>query len=319
MSSQKQNIKLLPKKDEENGRTHHTLLSSVLTLTSWLLLSVALASSNKWLLGYAGFRFPMFMATSHMAGSYLVSSCLTSEGAPTWQLLRQHWTCFLPVAFLYALSICLRNVALIYISVACAQLLVALAPLFVYAFSVVLGVEEVKGKLLVQVCAIAAGAALSVSGSFSHTRRGICLQVAGILCESLRGVVLNAFLRKSKSGMQSIDSLRCLSLPCVIITGGMFGAFEYNAFKNDILSRSRLFYVAFSINVCVAIVFNIVHLHVLRSFKALTMSMTSITKDWLLIALSAVVEGGNISTQFVVGGLLTCITSIFYANYRCRN
>ena len=308
-------------KHGDAGPAPSTSLRKALTLLTWLGLSVSLACLNKGLLGYVGFRFPMFMASLHMLGSYVATCAATAQSSITLSLhrLQRSWTFFLPVACLYAVSLCLRNVALIHISIASAQLLVAFAPLFVYALSVAFGLEAPKLKLLVNVCAIAVGAALCVTGSVAHTTLGLALQLAGVLCETLRGVLLNVFLRKVEPDMTATESLQCFSLPCFALTALSCAIFESGSLAKDLPSRGGPFFCALFANVSVAVLFNFVQLHVLKIFKVLTLSMAGVTKDWVLITASTWVEGGGMSPQFVAGGVLTFGSSMYYAVQRHAN
>jgi len=308
-------------KHGDAGTAPVTSPRNTLTLLTWLGLSVSLACLNKGLLGYVGFRFPMFMASLHMLGSYIATCAATAHAAnssikQSLHRLQRSWTFFLPVACLYSVSLCLRNVALIHISIASAQLLVAFAPLFVYAFSVAFGLEAPKLKLLFNVCAIAVGAALCVTGSVAHTTFGLALQLAGVLCETLRGVLLNVFLRKVEPDMTATESLQCLSLPCFALTALSCAFFESGPLAKDLPNRGAPFFCALFANVGVAVLFNFMQLHVLKMFKVLTLSMAGVTKDWVLISASTWVEGGGMSPQFVAGGVLTFGSSMYYAVQR---
>lgn len=232
------------------------------------------------------------------------------------QRMKRHWKFFVPVAVLFSASICMKNAAMMYISVASGQFLVATAPLFVYVFSVLLGLEARGFVMLANVILMAGGASLSVSGTMWLSHYGVLLQLMGVVADSLRAVLLNLFLQKVDPGLSTFDAMQCITLPCCVMTALLCAFFEAPNLLLDLPTRTIHFWQALAAKVVLAVVLNLLQTFVLKRFHVLTLSIAGIAKDWTLILASSVVEGHSISTRFAIGGVVTFASSIWYVLHR---
>ena len=308
-------------------------------LASWMLMSIALTLFNKWLLGMQGFHCPLTLSCLHMVGSFLAAIAMAGH-RPAVQESRspEYKKCASPsleesgedtkhlpskplplppialcIAALYASSVTLRNAAFMHVSVATIQLLTALAPACVYVFSLAFGLQTLRLQTVIILVGLATGTALCVSGTPAASTVGMGLQIAGIVCETLKSVLTQVFVQKG-SGLHltATDALATISWPSAALTFVPACWFELDSAHAFLRSHSVWFPPALACNVGLAVLFNIAHLAVLKRFNALTVSLTGQLKSWALIVTSLVMAGESCSPRFALGGCLVVLSSAAY-------
>ena len=211
-------------------------LQNAAYLLAWACCSVATSMYNKWVLGRLAFNFPMVLSCAHMVGAsvalhaYLAwrrqgwtggrwgapddartrdpekeaatappgaPSVARHPVAPAWWL-RHHGRHILPLATLFAASVCLRNSAFAGLPLPVMQLLGSCAPLATYALSIAVGLAPLAWPGLACMAACVCGVGLAVSGRSTapFSRLALARHATGIGLEVCRSVVLQLFIRK---------------------------------------------------------------------------------------------------------------------------
>jgi hypothetical protein len=95
-------------------------------------------------------------------------------------------------------------------------------------------------------------------------------------------------------------------------------AFEAGPALADVAARPHWFWVALAGNIATALALNLVAVSSLHRAGVVAMSLTGFIKDWILVVLSTVAFGTEVSLRFVVGMLVTTGAVGVHGNMRGR-
>ena len=112
--------------------------------------------------------------------------------------LRHHGRHILPIAAMFATSVCLRNSAFAGLPLPVMQLLGSCAPLASYALSIAAGLATLTWPGLACMVACVCGVAIAVSGrsTVPYSGHALARQAAGVGLEVCRSIVLQLFIRE---------------------------------------------------------------------------------------------------------------------------
>ena len=252
---------------------------------------------NKMLLTTWGFRFPFFLTTWHC----VLGTILTQVLARTTNLLpavkdgRVTRTDFirriLPMAFCFAASLVLGNMAYKYISLAYIQMVKAFTPVPLLILSFVVGREKAS---LVQFCivlVVSAGVTLSSIGEMEFSSVGFCIQVAAVLSDCFRMIIMDLMLKDL-----ALDSLSLLYYSAPPSAAMIFCGFL--AFESSSISYA-LFTPALStllvLNGLLAFSLNIAVIYLVSNTSAMVMSISGPIKDIMIVMISVTIFNSPIT------------------------
>lgn len=192
--------------------------SQVGGLLLWATLSVGLSLYNKWLLGQLKFDFPIILSFAHMAGSALMLNVYVrlgdgvkafrthahddfikgeaAAGRRFWWM--RHYSAYLvPVACMFATSVCLRNSAFASLPLPVMQLVASCAPLCSYVLSVLAGVAPFSFSCLTCMFACVVGVIVAIGDRFiPFSGLALARHAIGVFLQVGRGVVLQLLFHR---------------------------------------------------------------------------------------------------------------------------
>mmetsp|Transcript_10258 Transcript_10258/g.17865 ORF Transcript_10258/g.17865 Transcript_10258/m.17865 type:complete len:349 (-) Transcript_10258:14-1060(-) len=281
----------------------------------WIFLSAAVILINKYVLSFSGFPYPVALTCTHM----LFCSILA------WTIVKLGWAeaspmsadmyinCILPIGLLFAGTLWTGNAAYLFLSVSFIQMLKASMPMVVFVVGVLFATEKFTLITGVNMVVVATGIAIASYGEILFVKEGVFLQVASILCESVRLTLVQILLQRRGIKLNPISTLYHIAPCCFVFLALPFTYMELPKMMNDpklnvnipllLLSAST----AFALNMAVFLL--------IGKTSALTMNVAGVVKDWLLILLSVVVYGSSV-TQTQLMGYGLAFVGVCYYNYR---
>ncbi|KAL2844767.1 triose-phosphate transporter family-domain-containing protein [Aspergillus pseudoustus] len=180
----------------------------VLCTVNWIFWSNLTILFNKWIIEYTPFKYPILLTTWHLLFATLATQLL----AHTTPLLsarkslpmnaRIYTAKIAPIGLLYSASLVCSNVAYVYLNVGFIQMLKAAGPVITLLTSYIWSVTELTTGKVVNILVIAVSVGVTVSGEIQFSWLGVGLQVAALVCDANR-LVLMELITSSSSGSSS--------------------------------------------------------------------------------------------------------------------
>lgn len=294
-------------------------LFALYLIVQWIFLSSTIILFNKYLLSERKFHFPITLVLLHMV---FVSACALlwkqmgwiTVPTLTWQQIR---TRFVPVAVCFALSLSLGNAAYLYITVAFVQMLKALTPVVVLLASFAFGLEQPSKRLGVYIVCIATGVAVACYGQLELDVVGVALQLGAVACESIRLCLININLTSQGIKLPPIAFLYFVAPLCAL---ALLPAWLYC--EAALVTRHHLHAVrrvgvgVLALNASVAFVLNLATMALIKHTSALTLNVSGVFKDLLLIFWSVMVSGATVTPVQYFGYALALAGVTGYSNLK---
>lgn len=290
--------------------------TTALRLLLWLTLSSGIILFNKWLLSPRRFPYPVTLAFWHM----LFCSAVGLIAVQCKCVPRQNvsWTtCIricLPVAALGAAGLTLGNAAFLYLSVAFAQMLKANMPVIMFVVGCLFRTHKFSWETCGIMVIIGAGVAASSLGELQFSGLGATFMLGAMLSEAFKMILLQTMMQRTDLQINPVNALyyvmpastACL-LPFVLVLEAqdVFKALPIVLPQSPALIGSAI----------AACLLNIIAFWVVSNTSALTMKLAGIVKDAVLIVVSAMLFG----TQLTLLGLCgygVALTGIGFHNYQ---
>ena len=292
---------------------------SVYLILQWIFLSSAIILFNKHLLSAQHFHFPITLVMLHMLFISIAARLWRVAGWTENPVImwRDVATRFLPIALLFAASLGLGNAAYLYISVAFIQMLKASTPVAVLLTSFVIGLESPSARLFVYIAAIGTGVAISAFGQMDFNIVGFSLQLAAVVAEALRLCLVNVAL--TGNGLK-FPPLTFLSIVAPLCFGVLLPAWlvleAKEVSRHSFASFRHVGYFTLLANSSVAFLLNLATMALIKHTSALTLNVSGVFKDLLLIGYSVVVSGAVV-TSLQYGGYAIALTGVIaYTRYK---
>ena len=287
----------------------------VLILLTWTC-SVSVIMFNKYLLTVAGFPFPVLLTTWHQVFATLGTQVL---GRTTSLLDSRHDLNMtprmfvrqvMPVGIMFSASLIFTNKAFIYLSVSFIQMLKASMPVLVLLVSVVLRLQPLTTSSFVKVLIIAMGVALASYGEARFNLIGFLLQSAGILCESLRLVIMQMLLSESGSNIDPLVSLYYFAPICALFNAVVCFWLEFQT-----ISMAQIYQVGIPLllaNGLASFALNVSVVFVVNRTSSLTLCLAGIAKDILIVSASMVMFGSRVTLTQTIGYSVAVVSMLWY-------
>ncbi|CAA6671767.1 unnamed protein product [Spirodela intermedia] len=253
---------------------------------AYLLLYISLSGSQIFFnkVGCSGFvlqgnqlPFPVALTLLHM----IFSSVLCFIIAKVFKLIKIeegitseiYLTSVIPIGAMFAMTLWLGNSAYLYISVAFAQMLKAIMPVAVFILGVAVGLEVMSCRMLFIMSVISFGVIVASYGEVSVSWVGVIYQMGGVIGEALRLIFVEIFVKKKGIRLSSISVMYYVS-PC-----------RWTATQLE-LPLHILF-----LNCLCTFALNLSVFLVITHTSALTIRVTGVVRDWLVVLVSASIAG----------------------------
>ncbi|KAF2835711.1 TPT-domain-containing protein [Patellaria atrata CBS 101060] len=283
-------------------------------ITTWITLSSSVIIFNKWILDTAGFRFPIFLTTWHLAFATLMTQML----ARTTSVLdsrkkvpmtgRIYLRAIVPIGLFFSLSLICGNLTYLYLSVAFIQMLKATTPVAVLLATWGLGVAPPNYKTLGNVSIIVFGVVIASFGEIKFVFIGFMFQLGGIIFEAIRLVMVQRLLSSSDFKMDPLVSLYYFAPACAIMNGVVCLFVEIpNMNVQQLYDLGAFTLLA---NALVAFLLNVSVVFLIGRTSSLVLCLSGVLKDILLVFASMLIFRDPVSLlqafgySIALGGLI---------------
>lgn len=220
----------------------------------------------------------------------------------------------LPVAALGAAGLTLGNAAFLYLSVAFAQMLKANMPVIMFIVGCLFRTHKFSWETCGIMAIIGAGVAASSLGELQFSGLGATFMLGAMLAEAFKMILLQTMMQRTDLQINPVNALyyvmpastACL-LPFVLVLEAQD---VYKALPNVLPQSPAL--IGSAIAACLL---NVIAFWVVSNTSALTMKLAGIVKDAVLIVVSAMLFG----TQLTLLGLCgygVALTGIGFHNFQ---
>ncbi|XP_018850526.1 probable sugar phosphate/phosphate translocator At3g17430 [Juglans regia] len=294
-----------------------TLAFTYLYLLTYILLSAGVILYNKWVLStkYFNFPFPITLTMIHMGFSGAVAFFLVrvfKVVSPVKMTFEIYATSVIPISAFFASSLWFGNTAFLHISVAFIQMLKALMPMATFIMAIMCGIDKPRCDVFLSVLLVSIGVVIASYGEIHFNVLGTVYQVTGIFAEALRLVLTQVLLNKKGLTLNPITSLYYIA-PCSFVF--LFVPWCLLEKTQMQVSQNQFNFWIFFSNALCALALNFSIFLVIGRTGAVTIRVAGVLKDWMLIALSAVIFPEYTITGLNIIGYGVALCGVFIYNY----
>ncbi|KAJ6790816.1 putative sugar phosphate/phosphate translocator [Iris pallida] len=294
---------------------------------AYLLLYIALSSGqiffNKWVLSskQINFPYPVGLTLLHMLFSSVLCFILTRvlkiikiEEGMTSEI---YTTSVIPIGAMFAMTLWLGNSAYLYISVAFAQMLKAIMPVAVFLLGAAAGLEAMNCRMLAIMSVISIGVIVASYGEVSVDWIGVVYQMGGVIGEALRLIFMELFVKKKGIRLNSISMMYYVS-PCSALSLFIPWVFLEKP-KMDSGVTWNFPPLILVLNCLCTFALNLSVFLVISRTSALTIRVTGVVRDWVVVLLSAVLFADTKLTPINILGYAIAIAGVVaYNNHKLK-
>ncbi|KAI0020492.1 triose-phosphate transporter family-domain-containing protein [Xylariomycetidae sp. FL0641] len=287
-----------------------------LYIALWIALSSAVILFNKWVLASAGFNFPLFLTTWHMAFATLMTQLLARFSTVLDSRLKvpmdppTYMKAIVPIGIMFSLSLICGNLAYLYLSVSFIQMLKATNAVATLLATWAFGMAAPNLKVLVNVSAIVIGVAIASFGELKFEMFGFLVQISGIVAEALRLVMVQRLLSSEEFKMDPLVSVYYYAPACAIINGVVTLFVEVPRMSMGDIYSVGVFTLI--INALVAFGLNVSVVLLIGKTSAVVLTMAGVLKDILLVISSMLIFGDPVTGQQYFGYSIALGGLVYY-------
>ncbi|KAJ5347634.1 hypothetical protein MYU51_003633 [Penicillium brevicompactum] len=284
----------------------------------WIALSSSVILFNKWVLDprKANFNFPLFLTTWHMVFATAMTQILARF---TTILDSRHKVpmnpttysrAIMPIGIMFSLSLICGNLAYLYLSVSFIQMLKATNAVVTLLATWAFGIAPTNMKALGNVMVIVLGVVIASFGEIQFDGLGFIIQIAGIIFEALRLVMVQRLLSSAEFKMDPLVSLYYYAPACAV-TNGIVTLFTDlpRITMGDIYGLGIGTLVA---NALVAFLLNASVVLLIGKTSAVVLTMAGVLKDILLVAASMIIFLDPVTGQQFFGYSIALAGLVYY-------
>ncbi|KAI9928915.1 hypothetical protein ASPWEDRAFT_169250 [Aspergillus wentii DTO 134E9] len=285
-------------------------------VTAWITLSSSVILFNKHILDYAQFRFPIILTTWHLAFATFMTQLLARtttllDGRKTVKMSgRVYLRAIVPIGIFFSLSLICGNVTYLYLSVAFIQMLKATTPVAVLMATWGMGMAPVNMRVLLNVSVIVVGVIIASFGEIKFVFIGFVFQIAGIIFEATRLVMVQRLLSSAEYKMDPLVSLYYFAPVCAVMNGVTALFLEVPN-----LTMGHIYNVGvwtLLLNAVVAFGLNVSVVFLIGKTSSLVMTLCGVLKDILLVAASMMLWQTPVTGTQFFGYSISLIGLVYY-------
>ncbi|KAL4962338.1 UDP-galactofuranose transporter [Aspergillus stella-maris] len=283
---------------------------------TWITLSSSVILFNKHILDYAQFRFPIILTTWHLAFATLMTQILARttnllDGRKTVKMTgRVYLRAIVPIGIFFSLSLICGNVTYLYLSVAFIQMLKATTPVAVLLATWGMGMAPANLKVLTNVSVIVLGVIIASFGEIKFVFIGFVFQIAGIIFEATRLVMVQRLLSSAEYKMDPLVSLYYFAPVCAVMNGVTALFLEVPT-----LTMGHIYNVGvwtLLANAMVAFMLNVSVVFLIGKTSSLVMTLCGVLKDILLVVASMMIWNTPVTALQFFGYSIALIGLVYY-------
>ncbi|KAI9295680.1 TPT-domain-containing protein [Neoconidiobolus thromboides FSU 785] len=312
----------------------------LLCIITWFACSAGLSSINKILFGakYNNFKYPLlsssFHACFHFFLSYFFINYLQPSQFPNFHntgtefndkkvvsfFEKDFWLKVAPCAIAGGLEISTCNAALMFVTLSFYTVIKSTVPIWVLLFSFILKLEKVRVQLILIIVLICVGVALASINNTTFNLLGFILILVGSISSGIKWCLTQILLQNSELGLDH----PIITLYKVAPVMSVF-MFICSLFFEDILNLPSHMFATNShtylpswtlvlIGGLIAFLMTLAEFGLIQLTSTLTMSITGISKEVMMIAISVLLFKDTLSLLNYFG-LIISIIGIGWYNY----
>ncbi|EME77455.1 uncharacterized protein MYCFIDRAFT_46341 [Pseudocercospora fijiensis CIRAD86] len=280
----------------------------------WISLSASVILFNKWVLHTA--KFALFLTTWHM---FFSTACTQGLARFTTVLDSRHKVpmsrdtyirAILPIGLFFSASLICGNVAYLYLSVSFIQMLKASNAVVTLLATFMFGITPFDSKKLANVSGIVVGVIIASYGEIQFVMIGFLIQMAGIVFEAVRLVMVQRILSAPEFKMDPLVSLYYYAPACAVINGVITLFLEVpKMHMSDIYNLGIFVLLA---NAAVAFALNVSVVFLIGKTSAVVLTLSGVLKDILLVMASMVIFGDPVSGLQFFGYSIALAGLVYY-------
>jgi hypothetical protein len=290
---------------------------------AWISLSAAVVLLNKFILSATPFKYVISLTLTHMLWASALCKVLFAV-APSFNGVAAKQESvkgeglrlrFGAIAALFALSLITSNAALQRLDVASVQMIKAVTPASIYALGVFWGVERPRWSMVATLALICGGVVYAVRGVLTFQPAGFVLQISSILLDSARYLYVQTTLQSLGADLNPIQVLDMVAPVATVFlwTSGSIWEFSRISMTPQEL-RACLPLVVYSAMLAFAL--NICSYSYIKTTSALTMSVSGIIKDVIMIGISVKQTGLALGWDQLAGFAVAVVGTVAYNGAR---
>lgn len=286
-------------------------------ILSWVFWSNLTVLFNKWILDSTEFRYPILLTTWHLIFATVVTQVMARtttmlDGRKSIEMnSRLYARTMLPIGILYSGSLVCSNVVYLYLNISFIQMLKAAGPVVTLLVSWSWGVATPSMEVLVNILVITCSVGLAVSGEIQFSLLGIFFQVASLVCDANRLVMMQILLSDEGQKMDPLVTLYYTAPICAVMNTIIAWHTELVSFHWSAVPNTG--YLTLLSNAVVGFMLNVSIFVLIGKTSGLTTTLASIPKNILLIIASVVIWHTQISTIQIVGYSIALLALMYYS------
>jgi drug/metabolite transporter (DMT)-like permease len=299
----------------EKSQPESSLHPAVYVVT-WISLSSSVIVFNKWILHTANFQFPIFLTTWHLIFATIMTQFLArfttilDSRKKVPMTGRVYLRAIVPIGIFFSLSLICGNQAYLYLSVAFIQMLKATTPVAVLLATWGLGLSPVNYRTLFNVSFIVIGVVIASMGEIKFVMTGFLFQVAGVVFEAIRLVMVQRILSSADFKMDPLVSLYYYAPACAVMNFMVLVFTELPRMAMADIYKLGLF-VLFA-NALVAFLLNVSVVFLIGKTSSLVLTLCGVLKDILLVGLSMLIFKDPVSLLQAFGYSVALAGMVYY-------
>ncbi|KAK4495572.1 hypothetical protein PRZ48_012840 [Zasmidium cellare] len=267
----------------------------------WIALSGSVILFNKWVLHTAKFAMTQGLAK--------FTSVLDSRHKVPMNT-NTYMKAIVPIGLFFSFSLICGNVAYMYLSVSFIQMLKALNAVVTLLATWAFAISPPDMKKLANVSAIVVGVVVASYGEIQFVMTGFLIQIAGIVFEAVRLVMVQRILSAPEFKMDPLVSLYYYAPACAAINGVFTLFIEIP--KMQMADIYSVGVVTLLLNALVAFGLNVSVVFLIGKTSAVVLTLSGVLKDILLVVASMVIFRDPVSPIQFFGYSIALAGLVYY-------
>ncbi|KAG2230579.1 hypothetical protein INT48_006884 [Thamnidium elegans] len=274
------------------------------------------------------FNLPLLMSAVHSGIHMVISRVLINYYGHKVQnySVVEYVIKVVPCGIAAAVEISCANASLVLITLSFYTMIKSSTPVWVLIFSFLFGFEKPSFKLITVISFIVFGVWLTIDGEPKFDNRGFLLVLTAAIASGLRWNMAQYLMKSGKSNkdnsplatmyhLSPIMFITMLSLS-LIIEKPFQQQIGTNSFYFDSLSKTVTSLAIMSFGGVLAFIMTIAELYLIKGTSTVTLSVAGISKEVVVIALSVLIYGDELTSKTYMGLVISIIGIIGYNYYK---
>ncbi|CAH0045813.1 unnamed protein product [Clonostachys solani] len=284
-------------------------------IIAWIVTSNVTILANKWIISSGGFT--ILLTCLHLTFASIVTQIL----ARTTNLLHRRHNLpidrkfflrrILPMGIVASGSLVCSNLSLVWLSVSFQQMVKGCSPVLTLFVSWLLGVRKVTKSDILNVIIIVGGVVLASAGEVHFTVIGVVYQLAALLFEATRVVLIQIMLTGEDIALDPIVGLYYYAPLCAVINFCIMWVVE--APHLSVAEVTPMTWGMIFGSAVTAFMLNYTSMALIGKTSGLTTTLVSIFKNILLVGVSVLIWSTPISPIQFLGYSISIVGLVLYS------